>query len=195
MFVQYEQIAILLSWPQLILFNIVPTFVDMIIALIAFSILFEWTLTLVIFFVMFAYGKDDVFCRLSPFIFLQWLQAWLWLAGVRASGVKWMSVIPYVSRGFLRATADWSHGRLPAAFIQTVCSITKQLNILMAKNMRVVATGTLSGSTNFSSTKWLVSARVAFPLSYLDSFSRVEHAQPGPEFHHSVYLHCHWSGV
>ncbi|KAK2467807.1 hypothetical protein APHAL10511_000102 [Amanita phalloides] len=40
---------------ELILFNIIPTFVDIAIALVAFAVLFEWTLTLVIFLVMFAY--------------------------------------------------------------------------------------------------------------------------------------------
>jgi ATP-binding cassette subfamily B (MDR/TAP) protein 6 len=45
---------------ELILFNIVPTFVDIIVALIAFSVFFEWTLTLVIFFVMFAYVTASV---------------------------------------------------------------------------------------------------------------------------------------
>ena len=41
---------------QLILFNIVPTFIDILVALVAFCIIFKWTLALVLFFVMFAYG-------------------------------------------------------------------------------------------------------------------------------------------
>ncbi|KAF8629157.1 hypothetical protein AX17_005742 [Amanita inopinata Kibby_2008] len=45
---------------ELILFNIIPTFIDIAIALIAFCILFEWTLALVIFFVMFAYVTSSV---------------------------------------------------------------------------------------------------------------------------------------
>ncbi|KII92241.1 hypothetical protein PLICRDRAFT_133692 [Plicaturopsis crispa FD-325 SS-3] len=40
---------------ELILFNIVPTILDIIIALVAFVVLFDWTLAFVIFFVMFAY--------------------------------------------------------------------------------------------------------------------------------------------
>lgn len=51
--------AILRSMPkyvQLILFNIVPTFIDILIALVAFCVIFKWTLGLVLFFVMFAYG-------------------------------------------------------------------------------------------------------------------------------------------
>ena len=42
---------------EIIMFNIVPTFFDIGIALIFFCIYFEWTLALVIFFVMTAYGK------------------------------------------------------------------------------------------------------------------------------------------
>jgi ABC-type transport system involved in Fe-S cluster assembly fused permease/ATPase subunit len=42
---------------ELLLFNIVPTFVDIFVALIFFSIYFEWVLSLVIFFVFVAYGE------------------------------------------------------------------------------------------------------------------------------------------
>jgi len=42
---------------QLILFNIVPTFIDIFVALGMFCYFFEWTLALVIFFVMFTYGE------------------------------------------------------------------------------------------------------------------------------------------
>lgn len=42
---------------EIILFNIVPTFVDIFVALIFFTIYFEWTLSLLIFFVFVAYGK------------------------------------------------------------------------------------------------------------------------------------------
>ena len=42
---------------ELILFNIIPTFIDIGLALVFFCILFEWTLTVVIFIVMAAYGK------------------------------------------------------------------------------------------------------------------------------------------
>ena len=52
-------IACLLSM-QLILFNIVPTFIDILVALVAFCIIFRWTLALVLFFVMFAYGLCQV---------------------------------------------------------------------------------------------------------------------------------------
>ncbi|KAF8054164.1 mitochondrial half-size ABC transporter [Lyophyllum atratum] len=45
---------------ELILFNIIPTFIDIFVALVAFCILFEWTLALVIFFVMFAYVAASV---------------------------------------------------------------------------------------------------------------------------------------
>lgn len=37
-----------LAIPQLILFNIVPTFVDIAIALVLFAVIFDWTLTVVI---------------------------------------------------------------------------------------------------------------------------------------------------
>ncbi|KAF8908803.1 hypothetical protein CPB85DRAFT_1435915 [Mucidula mucida] len=40
---------------ELILFNIVPTFVDIIVALVVFCVTFDWTLAAVIFIVMFAY--------------------------------------------------------------------------------------------------------------------------------------------
>ncbi|KAF9038357.1 hypothetical protein BDZ89DRAFT_1100422 [Hymenopellis radicata] len=40
---------------ELILFNIVPTFVDIIVALVVFCVKFDWTLAAVIFIVMFAY--------------------------------------------------------------------------------------------------------------------------------------------
>ncbi|KAF9007997.1 hypothetical protein BDQ17DRAFT_1455635 [Cyathus striatus] len=45
---------------ELILFNIIPTFVDIGIALIIFCFKFEWTLAVVIFFVMFAYVTASV---------------------------------------------------------------------------------------------------------------------------------------
>ncbi|TFK44564.1 hypothetical protein BDQ12DRAFT_717702 [Crucibulum laeve] len=45
---------------ELILFNIVPTFIDIAVALVTFCFLFEWTLSLVIFFVMFAYVAASV---------------------------------------------------------------------------------------------------------------------------------------
>jgi ABC-type transport system involved in Fe-S cluster assembly fused permease/ATPase subunit len=44
---------------QLILFNILPTFIDIAIALVVFAVVFEWTLTLVIFVVMLAYGTSN----------------------------------------------------------------------------------------------------------------------------------------
>ena len=44
---------------EIILFNIVPTFVDIFVALIFFTIYFEWTLSLLIFFVFTAYGKSS----------------------------------------------------------------------------------------------------------------------------------------
>jgi hypothetical protein len=40
---------------ELLLFNIIPIFVDIIVALVLFSIKFEWTLTVIIFFVMASY--------------------------------------------------------------------------------------------------------------------------------------------
>ena len=42
---------------QLILFNIAPTFIDIFIALAAFTWFFDWVLALVIFVVMFSYGE------------------------------------------------------------------------------------------------------------------------------------------
>ncbi|KAI0696736.1 hypothetical protein BC835DRAFT_1405891 [Cytidiella melzeri] len=45
---------------ELILFNIIPTFVDIFVALIFFSIYFEWVLSLVIFFVFAAYVAASV---------------------------------------------------------------------------------------------------------------------------------------
>lgn len=43
---------------ELILFNIIPTFVDIFVALVFFTIYFEWTLAVVVFFVFAAYGKS-----------------------------------------------------------------------------------------------------------------------------------------
>ncbi|KAF8160969.1 hypothetical protein B0H34DRAFT_698907 [Crassisporium funariophilum] len=45
---------------ELILFNIIPTFIDIFVALVAFCIIFRWTLALVIFVVMFAYVAASV---------------------------------------------------------------------------------------------------------------------------------------
>lgn len=45
---------------ELILFNIIPTFIDILIALVAFCIIFDWTLGLVLFIVMFAYVSASV---------------------------------------------------------------------------------------------------------------------------------------
>lgn len=63
---------------ELILFNIIPTFFDIIIALVVFAIKFEWTLTLVIFCVMAAYGSFHFVLLLKVylvFLFQQLLQA------------------------------------------------------------------------------------------------------------------------
>ncbi len=46
---------------ELILFNIIPTFVDIFVALIFFCVYFEWTLALVIFLVMTAYSKCSMY--------------------------------------------------------------------------------------------------------------------------------------
>ncbi|KAF8972932.1 hypothetical protein BDZ97DRAFT_1778410 [Flammula alnicola] len=45
---------------ELILFSIFPTFIDILVALVAFCIIFKWTLALVIFIVMFAYVAASV---------------------------------------------------------------------------------------------------------------------------------------
>jgi ABC-type bacteriocin/lantibiotic exporter with double-glycine peptidase domain len=42
---------------ELILFTIVPTFIDIVVALVAFAIMLDWTLSLLFFFVIFAYSK------------------------------------------------------------------------------------------------------------------------------------------
>ena len=47
---------------QTLVFNVLPTFADIAIALVFFVIYFEWTLAVVIFFVMAAYGEYRV-CR------------------------------------------------------------------------------------------------------------------------------------
>ena len=62
---------------ELILFNIVPTFIDISVALILFSIYFEWVLSLVIFFVFAAYGEP----LFSQFAFVQ-----IWLTLSRSFG-------------------------------------------------------------------------------------------------------------
>jgi ABC-type transport system involved in Fe-S cluster assembly fused permease/ATPase subunit len=41
---------------QLVLFDVIPTFIDIVVALVVFTLMLDWTLTVVIFFVMFAYG-------------------------------------------------------------------------------------------------------------------------------------------
>ena len=51
---------------ELLLFNVIPTFIDIAVALVLFCVYFEWTLALVVFVVMAAYGA----CR-------NWLTAWL----------------------------------------------------------------------------------------------------------------------
>ncbi|EED77217.1 predicted protein [Postia placenta Mad-698-R] len=45
---------------ELILFNVIPTFVDIGLALVLFAIYFEWTLTLVVFFVIAAYVSASI---------------------------------------------------------------------------------------------------------------------------------------
>ena len=41
---------------ELLLFNVIPTFIDIAVALVLFCVYFEWTLALVVFIVMAAYG-------------------------------------------------------------------------------------------------------------------------------------------
>ncbi|KAF8894942.1 hypothetical protein CPB84DRAFT_1816097 [Gymnopilus junonius] len=45
---------------ELVLFSVFPTFIDILVALVAFCIIFQWTLALVIFIVMFAYVAASV---------------------------------------------------------------------------------------------------------------------------------------
>ncbi|KAG6886254.1 hypothetical protein C0993_006664 [Termitomyces sp. T159_Od127] len=45
---------------ELILFNIIPTFIDIVVALIAFAVFFQWTLAAIIFVIMFAYVAASV---------------------------------------------------------------------------------------------------------------------------------------
>lgn len=67
---------------ELILFNIIPTFIDIFVALIFFCIYFEWTLALVIFFVFAAYGElsSRIFRSNITDVATQCLQV-LWLPG------------------------------------------------------------------------------------------------------------------
>lgn len=48
-------VALIHAW-QLVLFNVIPTFIDIVVALVVFALKLDWMLTVVIFFVMFAYG-------------------------------------------------------------------------------------------------------------------------------------------
>ena len=52
---------------EILLFNIIPTFFDIIIALVVFCYLFEWLLGLAIFIVMFAYS--EWFCTSNPYTY------------------------------------------------------------------------------------------------------------------------------
>ena len=52
-----------LSW-QLLIFEVVPTFLDIIVALVVFAIELDWTLTLVIFVVLSAYSAFWMSCSL-----------------------------------------------------------------------------------------------------------------------------------
>jgi ABC-type transport system involved in Fe-S cluster assembly fused permease/ATPase subunit len=58
-----------------VLFDVIPTFIDIVVALVVFTIKLDWTLTVVTFFVVFAYGT---FCILVIFIHLiNSIQLWL----------------------------------------------------------------------------------------------------------------------
>lgn len=48
---------------EIVLFNIIPTLIDIVIALVMFIIYFDWTLALVIFFVMAAYSESYVYSQ------------------------------------------------------------------------------------------------------------------------------------
>ncbi len=48
---------------QLILFNIIPIFIDIFVAIIVFCLKFDWTLGLVIFIVIAAYSAYSVLLR------------------------------------------------------------------------------------------------------------------------------------
>ena len=52
-----------------LVFNILPTFFDIAIALVFFVFYFEWTLAVVIFFVMAAYGQSHTNWKLSSSIY------------------------------------------------------------------------------------------------------------------------------
>ena len=55
----------MLTAVQTLVFNVMPTFADIGIALVFFVLYFEWTLAVVIFFVMAAYGKQMSLSRLQ----------------------------------------------------------------------------------------------------------------------------------
>ncbi len=56
-----------LPW-QLLLFEVLPTFIDIIVALVVFAIELDWTLTLVIFLVLSAYSAFWIFCSFFEFV-------------------------------------------------------------------------------------------------------------------------------
>jgi ABC-type transport system involved in Fe-S cluster assembly fused permease/ATPase subunit len=60
-FCSQSPVAYILTPFQIILFNILPTFIDITAALVIFCVIFKWTLSLLIFTVMFAYGADCYF--------------------------------------------------------------------------------------------------------------------------------------
>ena len=61
---------------QLLIFDVVPTFLDIIVALVVFAIELDWTLTLVIFVVLSAYSASWMYCSLFEFV-LTPIQLWL----------------------------------------------------------------------------------------------------------------------
>ena len=55
-------IPFMLTHPwQLVLFDVIPTFIDIIVALVVFAIKLDWTLTVITSFVVFAYGAWRIF--------------------------------------------------------------------------------------------------------------------------------------
>jgi ATP-binding cassette subfamily B (MDR/TAP) protein 6 len=57
-----------LTFPKHLLFTIAPTFIDIAVALVVFCIKFEWALALVVFVVMFAYGKLPALLSFIPML-------------------------------------------------------------------------------------------------------------------------------
>ena len=151
-------VALIHAW-QLVLFDVIPTFIDIVVALIVFALKLGWILTVVAFFDAFVYGAyRGIFGDFHTPIQLHLVVATILLTRRRTRLRRAMNDLEAVRRYISPQLCLLNCStRLHVLFTLTVFLTMRRSSISMVRNMKVSVIATQSGSTKSSSTASLVS--------------------------------------